>query len=307
MPGMPVVDEALIPADEPGHSTHRVRPAQHPTAPGDGTSSFRINCTFSHMRFDDPLVLPGEPGATHLHTFFGNTGADAHSTPASIRDSGDSTCTGGTANRSAYWSPSVIDTSTGRPVVSPDRPFFLMVYYKTGYSGVAHHEVQNFPDELRMLAGDPGATGPQPGVVEFSCTGASYGPEVLHATSFPDCRPGQLFTMAIIFPQCWDGERLDSADHRSHMAYASPGSGCPRSHPVPLAQITQNFRYRVPAAGMSDWRLSSDLDGRPAGHSAHADWMNGWDREVFDLVVTNCYRPGLECGMNLLGDGRELH
>ena len=52
--------------------------------------------------------------------------------------------------------------------------------------------------------------------------------------------------MSIMFPQCWDGVNLDSPNHKSHMAYGAgwPDKGCPSTHPVPLAQITQNFRYR---------------------------------------------------------------
>jgi len=113
---------------------------------------------------------------------------------------------------------------------------------------------------------------------------------------------------SIEFPQCWDGVNLDSPNHKSHMAYGAgwPDLGCPSSHPVPLAQITQNFRYRVPTGGMASWRLSSDMYSGPAGYSGHADWMNGWDPAVFQRVVTNCYRRGLDCQMNLLGDGQML-
>ncbi|GAA3767753.1 DUF1996 domain-containing protein [Micromonospora maritima] len=38
------------------------------------------------------------------------------------------------------------------------------------------------------------------------------------------------------FPECWDGVRLDSPDHRSHLAYADRGD-CPR-HPVAVPGIT---------------------------------------------------------------------
>ena len=61
------------------------------------------------MSFDDPIVFPGQPGRSHLHTFFGNTGANADSTAESIRGTGNSTCRGGIANRSSYWVPTLID------------------------------------------------------------------------------------------------------------------------------------------------------------------------------------------------------
>ena len=57
----------------------------------------------------------------------------------------------------------------------------------------------------------------------------------------PDAR-GSFLRLHIRFPECWDGRRLDSADHKSHMAYAMR-SGCPSTHPVEVPQITQIYRY----------------------------------------------------------------
>ena len=75
---------------------------------------------------------------------------------------------------------------------------------------------------------------------------------------------------------------------------------------MPLTQITQHFRYRVPAGGMSTWRLSSDMYDGPAGYSGHADWMNGWHAATFQRIVTNCFRGGWDCETDLLGDGQAL-
>ncbi len=80
------------------------------------------------MTFDDPIVYPGQPGRSHLHTFFGNTGTNANSTASSIANTGNSTCRGGTLNRSSYWVPAMIDTRTGTPV----KPTTSNFYYKTG-------------------------------------------------------------------------------------------------------------------------------------------------------------------------------
>lgn len=310
-PGLSVA-ESLIPVGDEGVSGPRIGAAQYSKRVGDGSAAFRTNCRYSHMLFDDPIVAPGRERMSHLHIFFGNTAVDAFSTPESVRSSGSSTCTGGTANRSAYWAPAVVDTVTGAPVINDaakvDQDHFLQVYYKSGYDGVVPQSVQNFPVGLRMVAGDMSSTGPQSGVASYSCREGSAA-EVNHISSFPDCAPGQLFIMSIDFPQCWDGVNLDSPDHKSHMSYGAgwPDLGCPSTHPVPLAQITQNFRYRVPASGMSTWRLSSDTYDGPAGYSGHADWMNGWDPAVFQRVVDNCYRGGFDCQMNLLGDGQTLN
>ena len=278
------------------------------------------------MNFDDPLVFPGQVRATHLHAFYGNTGVNANSTNTSINGSGNSTCTGGTENRSAYWAPSMIDTATGRPVnqsagTTLDRDNALQVYYKTGYQGVATNTVRNFPAGLRMIAGDSRSTGPQqrmgtgqPLPVVYYCVLGTTGVTSPEQASFPACAAGQILVMKIIFPQCWDGINLDSANHKSHMAYGTwgptsgqNGAGCPSTHPVPLPEITQNYRFRVPAGGMSTWRLTSDTYSGPAGYSGHADWWNGWNAPTFQRVVTNCYTSGLDCHMNLLGDGQALY
>ncbi len=309
-PGL-AVDVSRIPAARPGVGSPRIGAAQYSKRAGDGSAQFRVNCLFSHMGFNDPVVFPGRANASHLHIFFGNTSVDSTTTPESVRSSGNSTCAGGTANRSSYWAPAVIDTATGAPVISDanqtDRDHFLQVYYKTGYDGVLPATVRNFPVGLRMIAGTASSTSPQQRIVSYSCTEGSAA-QVPQQASFPQCAPGQLFIMSVLFPQCWDGVNLDSPDHKSHMAYGAgwPDKGCPSSHPVPLAQITQNFRYRVPAGGMANWRLSSDMYSGPAGYSGHADWMNGWDPAVFQRVIDNCYRGGFDCQMNLLGDGQAL-
>jgi hypothetical protein len=300
------VTESLIPAAAPGTAARRIGSAAYTKVDaGDEVGAFRVNCSLSHMNFDDPIVYPGQPRAAHLHAFYGNTAVDANSTAASVASTGNSTCTGGTANRSAYWAPAIIDTATGAPVVSSDPadPYValnaLQVYYKTGYRGVESEQVRNFPAGLRMVAGTATSTSPQPSnVAHFSCDNGVY------RDNLGSCAPGQILVMSIVFPQCWDGVNLDSPDHKSHMAYAS--NGCPASHPVALPEITQNFRYKVPASGTATWRLASDMYSGPAGYSAHADWMNGWDPAVFERVVRNCYSQGLDCRMNLLGDGQAL-
>jgi hypothetical protein len=313
-PGLPV-NEALIPAPTPGRDHPRIGPSNGGTKylTGDNVGAFRVSCFRSHFNFDDAIVSPGRPRATHLHVYAGNLGVNANSTNESINTSGNSTCTGGTLNRSAYWAPAVIDTATGAPIYSTQHlDQFLQVYYKTGYMGVPTHTVQNFPPGLRMIAGNAMASGPADnpwGPVQYSCLATGARGEL---SGFPQCAPGDHLVMAVTFPQCWDGINLDSPNHKSHMAYGVGwgnglnGQGCPASHPVPLPEITQNWRYQVPAGGMSTWRLSSDTYSGTPGYSGHADWWNGWNFDTFQIAVDNCYQGGWDCRLNLLGNGQEL-
>lgn len=303
---LPVVNTALIPPPNKGHDTARVRTQSaaelanaglQPAASDIG--AFREPCDYSHMAPDDPIVYPNRPGAAHLHTFFGNTQVSASSTVDSIMDQGNSTCAGGTLNRTAYWIPSLIDIRTGQPMA----PTGAIFYYKQGYLGVASGAMQEFPKGLRMIVGDSKNTNPVGGfALSLRCASGSGG----NHSSMPSCPIGDAVVFGLVFPQCWDGINLDSPDHISHMAYAT-GGGCPTTHPVPLPEITMNVSYKVTEANSAAfWRLSSDNNAFPGGYSLHADWFNGWDPAINKTFLSECVNKKTDCHAFLLGDGRIL-
>jgi len=308
---LPYVNSELIPAPAQGASDVRVSTTgQLGYRDPDGIGAFRSMCDYSHMNFDDAIVFPGQPGATHLHVYFGNTSANASTTPSNLLERGNSTCRGGIANRSAYWLPAMIDTRSGAPM----KPSFAHVYYKTGYQGVANEQIKAPPPGLRMIAGDSKNTIVKPRWE----THAEYGCDSGGQDTIPTCQPGQTLEMHINFPQCWDGVNLDSPDHKSHMAYGawaqvpgSPGSGCPASHPVPIPLISIIARYPVAGSDTSTWRLSSDRNGAAAGTSGHADWMDGWRGQAAgeylpNVFVTRLLNQGLSGGSHMIGDGRVM-
>jgi hypothetical protein len=92
-----------------------------------GESKLRIFCEISHFRYDDPIINYGQPGATHLHAFFGNTMTTATSDYTSLRTTGEGTCQGGVLNRSGYWMPAMIDGARNKVVI----PRFIEFYYRT--------------------------------------------------------------------------------------------------------------------------------------------------------------------------------
>jgi hypothetical protein len=265
------------------------------------------------MAFDDPIVYPGQPGRSHLHTFFGNTATNGNSNYDSLVNTGSSTCRGGTINRSAYWVPSMIDTRTGRPIV----PHEGMWYYKGGMKQAlaADRSISEFPSGLRMIAGDARATGQvdRP-IYHYSCYTPGLASQSATQFTIPNCPAGHFVHVNILFPQCWDGRNLDSPDHKSHMAYPySPatGWGCPTTHPVAIPEISLNIYWEVSSADGSSasWRLSSDAydASRPAGYSMHADWFDGWKPDVKKAWVDGCVRAIADCHAHLLGDGRAMY
>lgn len=301
----PVVNHTYMPARAAGADAQRIK-ASAALVTKQTRGSFRTTCLPSHFAHDDPIVWPGKSGATHLHVFFGNTGTDAHSTTESLMTSGGSTCKGGTANRTAYWVPAMIDTRDGSPVV----PYDIGVYYKGGGPGVAPSSIAYLPTGLRMIAGSAKASSPQSGaIVRWQCKSHTVRvTDTMHGPSIPQCPAGTIVMQEIFFPQCWDGVNLDSPDHKSHMAYPGYYTGCPASHPVALPQITFNVHY---VSG--DWvpygRLSSDMypEDQPAGYSSHGDWWGAWDEDVMRAWVDNCDRAAFDCHSDLLGDGRAIY
>ncbi len=239
---------------------------------------FVVECDPSHAITDDPILFPGAPGFSHLHEFFGATETNAMSTPDDLVD-GDTTC----ENRhdtAAYWVPALFNGDTR---VEPDE---LIAYYRTG-RGIDPAEVQPWPFGLVMLAGDPGAEGPQPtGIAAWTC-GASD-----HLTPEPrQCSSRAPLAMRLTFPDCWDGENLDSVDHRRHVAYSIDGA-CPDTHPVPIVQLILAVRYAF-YDDPADLRLASGPT-----RTVHGDVMNAWSDDELRNLTELCLERGEICGIS---------
>ncbi len=238
--------------------------------------NFIENCRFSHQAPDDPIVFPGKPGASHQHTFVGNRTTSAFSNFGSLR-SGATTCMRAD-DTAAYWVPALFQEANA---VLPQG---ATIYYRRGTVA----EVSPFPNNLRMIAGDATATSPQSrGVTSWSCGAASGVDRSSTVPTCPDAR-GSFLRLHIRFPECWDGRQLDSADHKSHMAYATR-AGCPSTHPVEVPQITQIYRY--PTRGGEGFSLASG-----GVYSAHADFVNAWKPGALKKLVEGCLNELVHCG-----------
>ncbi len=308
---MPQIDTAFNMTPAVGRSISEIAATNstiNSYAANDPKGDFRTLCVPSHMSNNDPVVFPNQEGAAHHHTFFGNTSIDHASDLNNLPNVGNSSCSGGTANRSAYWIPSMINTNTGKPI----EPIGFQAYYKTQNS----NEVVAIPAGLRMI-GDASLDPNNLFKPTFSAACLDANDDVTQLKTnttdgFPVCAIGETLRVFFDFPQCWDGVNLDSADHKSHMAHPESYDGpdfdtphCPLTHPVHLPVITYNVLYEVDA-DLAFWRLSSDVNGEPAGSSMHGDWVNGWDATVMQTFVDSCLVDSNDCHTDLLGDGTTL-
>jgi hypothetical protein len=304
----PIVDisKNITPAE--GYNDLRVRPTnEQPRATLN--SAFRISCVVSHMSNDDPMVYPGQEGASHHHTFYGNTQVRYDTDLSQLSTTGNSTCDGGIMNRSAYWHPTIINTLTNAPVLPDQGAIF---YYKVGHVPFGG-KIKPPPVGLRILAGNSKATTfGQSKASKYVCINIEkqHSNGMKWQSTIPNCGPESFMQQVVLFPQCWDGKNLDSPNHQDHMAYPRSGS-CPSTHPVPIPEISLNLNYKVHAdSPMNKWRLASDnysFNGRNAGYSGHADWVNGWDEKELEGIVKNCLNSRKDCHAHLLGDGRMFY
>jgi hypothetical protein len=245
-----------------------------------------ITCRFSHAAPDDPIVLPGLPARSHLHTFIGNVSTDAFSTPSSLRAHG-TTCNHA-GDRSAYWVPTLYADGT------PVQPNVVTIYYRR----LTTMPVKVFPAGLEMVAGNSHAVDPQsPHVTTWDCDvvkstfygtrAVPMGPLESAVGGIPQCPPTASLELQVNFPDCSNG-KPNSPDHKAQMAYSVSGT-CPATHPIPVPAISIVVRY--PHVSGSDVFLSSG-----GVNSGHADFMDGWSPRALDSVVAECLNANIVCG-----------
>lgn len=258
-----------------GSAAAAVDDAPRPATPANGRGSitngtfFRSACALSHVASDDPIVHPGMPGGSHSHNFFGNSTTDADSTLETLV--GQPTTCSLAGDTAAYWVPALYWRGTAVA------PRFAFAYY---LADGARGRIAPFPAGLKVIAGTASATTPQPtSIVGWKCgnTGGPLSPEPLAC-------PGSTSVLVHNFPDCWDGVNLDSADHKSHLAYRVRGR-CPSTHPVAVPQLSLRVHYRLPAV--------TELTLAPGSiYGAHADFFNAWDQDTLTrLIDVNLNNP----------------
>ena len=226
-------------------------------------ASFRVECATGQVAAVDPIVMPGHAGMSHFHQFFGNLALDENSTAESLRAEPATSCRN-RSDSSGYWVPTLINDGT---MVSPTG--VDIIYRKSVTASIVAH-----PAGLMLIAGSSKATDAQAtSIVSWSCTGSNA-----PGTAAPTvCRARQRLVATVRFPECWDGTNLDSADHKSHVSYAS--NGVCAAGTVALPQIEMRISYPRQATVRTLSLASGSI------YSMHADFFNGWDQGRFERQV----------------------
>lgn len=263
-------------------------------APGNAGNlpEFRADCRYSHRKPDDPIVAPGLPGASHMHSFVGNRAVDAHTTAGDLMKFTATTCKPA-VDHSAYWVPTLYEAGSRKPVETTG----FRVYYRSLRKN--SDGILPVPNGLRMIAGDAKKKVPTPRGAQGQFYCAFYGPGDIdgYARSdngnWPICGEPATLHFMLQFPDCWDGKHLDSPDHKAHVAFGSE-AGCPAAHPVRIPALTFDIAYGAKGS-RAGYYLSSDPVGRSAS-SMHGDAFVAWDVAGMNQRVRSCIAQRRTCG-----------
>lgn len=261
-------------------------PSQAQTATEDSpdlskTPGWSVRCGYLRSAPIDPIVYPRTYGVAHEHDLFGGR-VRPDSTLAQLRRR-DTTCRFSdgrlTDDKSGYWAPSLYRGGT------KIRPISSAHYYlkPPGVDG----PVEAHTPGLKMVAGEAHGEGLDTRHVWWGCGG---GGDQRRYSEPVDCntKANPYVKLVVEFPSCGRHAVADSPDHKSHMAYPDPQTGCPETHPKPMPSLVSFYRFNT--SDGDGLRLSSG-----ATATVHADYFEAWGRRQVNALLNGCLNRGVRC------------
>ncbi|MFF6981349.1 DUF1996 domain-containing protein [Streptomyces sp. NPDC008343] len=257
---------------------------------------------------DNIIVAPGVGnGAHHTHDYVGNQANDAFADNEDFA-AGETTCQNQGDKSSYYWP--VLRLQDGTQEFDADQPgggaegnvgkILTASQVTLEYVGNATDKVVAMPKFLRIITGDAKAftNGTDNANASWSCTGFE---DRQLTDKYPICPEGSSLVRTSNFQSCWDGQNVDSANHRDHVAFADPNTGaCPNGFQA-IPQLVQRLVYDVDAPSLNDNGQKSPfyaVDGFPEQlHKPvtdHGDFVNVFDEQLMDRMV-ECINAGQKC------------
>ncbi|MFD8633211.1 DUF1996 domain-containing protein [Streptomyces sp. NPDC059533] len=280
----------------------KVRPNVRPPAASAGASkgSFTSQCGRNeneHFNPDNVIVAPGvSNGAHHMHDYVGNVSTDAFSTNNSLAAAG-TTC--GNGDQSSYYWPvlRLRDGKAEQDAKAPGggqdgnvgtilRPKQVTITFKGSPVG----RVTAMPRFLRVITGDAKAftNGTANANASWSCTGFE---DRQLKDKYPVCPKGSDVVRTFSFQSCWDGRNIDSANHRTHMAFADRAGRCPKGFTA-VPQLVQRITYGIaPGARFAVDSFPEQLH-KPV--TDHGDFINVMSPGLMTRAV-DCINSGRGC------------
>ncbi|MEU0222055.1 DUF1996 domain-containing protein, partial [Streptomyces sp. NPDC006265] len=273
--------------------------------------SFATSCGVNEnglFNSDNIIVAPGVTnGAHHFHDYVGNQSNNAFASDQDLAKAETSCDDQG--DKSTYYWPVVrlqngaqeqdaqkpgggIEGNAGE-IVTPKKVTLTFV-------GNPREKVTAMPRLLRIITGDAKSfvNGPANANASWSCTGFE---DRQLKDKYPLCPQGSDVVRTFKFQSCWDGRNIDSANHRTHVAFADAAGNCPSGF-RPIPQLVQRIVYDIDAPSLQDGGRTTPLfavDSFPEQlHKPvtdHGDFISIFDEDLMGEMV-DCINEGRKCG-----------
>ncbi|MGW7049515.1 DUF1996 domain-containing protein [Streptomyces avermitilis] len=257
---------------------------------------------------DNVIVAPGVTnGAHHFHDYVGNQDNQAFATDDDLANA-DTSCEDEGDKSSYYWP--VLRLQNGTREKDADAPgggtegnageIVTPQQVTLTFTGNPRSKVVAMPRLLRIITGDAKAfvNGTANANASWSCTG--YEDRQLK-DKYPICPKGSDVVRSFKFQSCWDGQNIDSANHRTHVAFADAEGNCAGGFRA-IPQLVQRIVYDVDAPSLQDGGRTTPLfavDSFPEQlHKPvtdHGDFINVFDEDLMRDMV-DCINDGRKCG-----------
>ncbi|WP_112468245.1 DUF1996 domain-containing protein [Streptomyces triticisoli] len=273
---------------------------------GTFTTVCGVNANGNHNT-DNVIVAPGvKNGAHHLHDYVGNQKIDAFASNDTFLQGGTS-CQNKNDLSSYYWP--VVRVQDGSQAFDQDadgggkegnvgrilKPLQAQIKYVGSPTG----KVVAMPQFLRIITGDAKTTtnGLANANAHWSCTG--FENKVQLTEQYPICPEGSRMVRTFAFQSCWDGQNIDSANHRTHVDFADANGNCKNGFKR-IPQLTMRLVYDVPRPTIENGVVTNAyaVDGFPEqlhkAHTDHDDFINITKNGLANKIA-NCINSGRNC------------
>ncbi|MDH6626858.1 hypothetical protein M2271_004681 [Streptomyces sp. LBL] len=277
---------------------------------GGSTGTFTSDCGTNgndNHNTDNVIVAPGVTnGAHHLHDYVGNQNNDAFASDQEL--AGGTTSCQNQGDKSSYFWP-VLRVQDGTQDFDQNNDgggkegnvgkILQPAVSELKFVGNAKGDVVAMPSALRIITGDAKAfvNGNANANVNWSCTG--FEDKVQLKDQYPICPQGSQVVRTTNFQSCWDGQNIDSANHRTHVAFAQADGTCGNNFKA-IPQLQVRLTYDVPApklengAVVNPYAVDTFPEQLHKPITDHNDFINFFSQDTMNQMV-DCINTGKAC------------
>ncbi|MEV6393855.1 DUF1996 domain-containing protein [Streptomyces sp. NPDC051907] len=268
---------------------------------GGSKGTFSTQCgTNQNGKFnpDNVIVAPGvSNGAHHMHDYVGNQANDAFASDDDLAN-GQTTCRNQGDKSTYYWPVLRLQNGQQENDANADGggndknvgEILTPTQVTLNFVGNPKSKVVAMPRFLRIITGDAKAftNGNANANASWSCTGFE---NRQLKDKYPICPQGSQVVRSFKFQSCWDGQNIDSANHRTHVAFADANGNCGNGFKA-IPQLVQRIVYNVPQGSV--FAVDSFPEQLHKPGTDHGDFINVFNDNLMRKAV-GCINGGRKC------------